>query len=103
MDLEVELANAQAFLDGGLRRVRLYGGLVRHKRITLAGLAVVLAHETGHHLGGTPHLQYYRWLSSEERANEWAKTVGLQVVFGRVTAGIIWTRGTKELKKIGSN
>ena len=45
MDLAVELANAQAFLDQGVRRIRLYGGLVRHRRIGAAGLAVALAHE----------------------------------------------------------
>jgi hypothetical protein len=101
MDLAVELANAQAFLDDGGKRVRLYGGLVRHRKIGAAGLAVALAHETGHHLGGPPYLRYYRWLSSEERATEWALSEGLQKVFGRGAAGAISRRGVDQLRSIG--
>lgn len=97
MDLGVQLANAQAFLDQGTRRIRLYGGLVRHRRIGTAGLAVALAHETGHHLGGPPFLPYMKWLSSEERADEWAATVGLSEVFGSALADRILRAGRKQL------
>jgi hypothetical protein len=100
MDLAVELANAQAFLDQNVRRVRLYGGLVRHRRIGTAGLAVALAHETGHHLGGPPPLTFYKWLSSEERADEWARTVGLVEVFGVDMSDHVWRRGRTELARI---
>lgn len=100
MDLAVGLANAQAFRDRELKRVRLYGGLVRHRRIGSAGLAVALAHETGHHLGGAPYLKFYRLLSSEERATEWAMTVGLKTVFGR-RAGPIGDRGLRQLEAVG--
>jgi hypothetical protein len=100
MDLAVELANAQAFLDQGVRRIRLYGGLVRHRRIGAAGLAVALAHETGHHLGGPPPLAFYKWLSSEERADEWARTVGLVAVFGGDVSDRIWSRGRTELARV---
>jgi hypothetical protein len=78
----------------------LYGGLIRHRRIGFAGLAVALAHETGHHLGGLPHLAFYKWLSSEERATEWAMTIGLKVVFGE-QAESIGDRGWRELRSIG--
>jgi len=101
MALDVELANAQAFLDGKLKRVRLYGGLVRHRKIGSAGLAVVLAHETGHHLGGAPYLQYYKWLSSEERATEWAMEVGLKLVFGTQPAIRLRRHGLRQLKVNG--
>ena len=101
MDLGVDLANAQAFLDGNQKRVRLYGGLVRHRKIGSAGLAFTLAHESGHHLGGPPFLQYYRWLSSEERSTQWAVTVGLQKVFGSVAAQRVGENGTEQLRAIG--
>ncbi len=101
MDLAVELANAQAFLDDGGKRVRLYGGLVRHRKVGSAGLAVALAHETGHHLGGAPYLQYCRWLSSEARATEWGMTVGLQKVFGRRLSAPLAKRGVDQLRSIG--
>jgi len=74
--------NAQAFVSDGRRCVRLYGGLARHRRMTVAGLAWVLAHETGHHLGGAPFHLRFPWISSEDRANSWAATIGLPRVFG---------------------
>lgn len=102
MNLDVEVANAQAFIDGDKKRVRLYGGLVRHRYIGSAGLSVALAHESGHHLGGAPYLRSYRWLSSEERATEWALTVGLPEIFGN-TAGLrIAATGLAQLQKIES-
>ena len=100
MDLDVHLANAQAFLDGENKRVRLFGGLVRHRDIGAAGLAMALAHETGHHLAGPPFLPFYRWLSTEERATEWALSVGLHRVFGKVRANRVGERGLKQLAAI---
>lgn len=100
MDLSVDLANAQAFLDGGLKRVRLFGGLVRHRRIGSAGLAVAIAHETGHHLGGAPYLEFYRWLSSEARATEWALAHGLEQVFGSTAGKKIAQRGLSQLRAL---
>ena len=101
MDVGVLIANAQAFRAGKVRHVRLYGGLVRHRKIGSAGLAFALAHETGHHLGGAPHLEYLPWLSSEERASEWALTDGLPMVFGVRRAEIIARQGAAQLKAIG--
>jgi len=101
MDLGVELANAQAFIDSDGKHVRLYGGLVLHRKVGTAGLAVALAHETGHHLGGPPFLKSFRWLSSEERATEWAATVGLQKVFGAGRGAGVMRSGLRELKLAG--
>lgn len=100
LELGVDVANAQAFVDGGKKRVRLYGGLVRHRKIGSAGLAVVLAHETGHHLGGAPYLRDYRWLSSEERATEWAMSIGLASVFGSAAARTIALSGNRQLQML---
>jgi len=79
---ETRLANAQAFISGLGRCVRLYGGLGRHREIGVEGLAFALAHETGHHLGGPPRHPFYASLSSERRASEWALSTGLPEVFG---------------------
>lgn len=80
--LETGLVNAQAFRIGALRCVRLYGGLVRHRQVGLAGLAFALAHETGHHLAGPPADRIYPWLSCEAQADRWALATGLPTVFG---------------------
>ena len=60
----------------------------------------VLAHETGQHLGGAPFHPFYKWLSSEERATEWAMTVGLVAVFS-AQGREIGDRGSRELRSIG--
>lgn len=74
--------NAQAFTYRNRRRVRLYGGLARHRKISRAGIAFALAHETGHHLAGAPFDPTYFWLSSEARADAWALSEGMIQAFG---------------------
>lgn len=96
---DVPAANAQAVLRGKARVVMLYGGLSRHRRIGAAGLSVALAHETGHHLGGAPYLRYYRWLSSEERATEWARDIAFPAIHAE-KARTVWKRGLRELSGI---
>lgn len=89
--------NAQAFIDRGRRRVRLYGGLARHRRITRAGIAFALAHETGHHVAGAPFDPVYGWLSSESRADEWALEKGMIELFGPRSGPRLARRGLSEL------
>lgn len=96
---EVRAANAQAILSGETRVVVLYGGLSRHRRVGTAGLSIALAHETGHHLGGPPHLQYYHWLSSEQRATEWAREVAFPLLYG-ARAARTWQRGMRQLSGV---
>jgi len=74
--------NAQAFVWDGRKSVRLYGGIARHAGISIATIAWILAHETGHHLGGYPYHPHFPWISSESRADDWATSVGLETVFG---------------------
>jgi hypothetical protein len=91
------LMNAQAFIGEHGRTVRLYGGLGRHRGIGVEGLAFAVAHEVGHHLGGAPRHEFYRSISSEERADEWAAQVGLPKVFGVDIAARYITRGRAQL------
>ena len=69
-------------------------------QVGVEGIAFALAHETGHHLGGPPHHQFYRTISSEERANEWAANDGLPLVFGRAVAARYVRRGIAQLTGI---
>ena len=68
--------NAQAWRLGSARYVRVYGGLVRHPTITKYGLALMLAHETGHHLGGLPHDPAMPWMTWQGQADYWAASDG---------------------------
>jgi hypothetical protein len=93
---DAPIVNAQAWRLGSVRRVTAYGGLVRHPAVTTCGLALVLAHETGHHLGGPPFDPDLRWPTWQGQADYWAATVGMPKVFGR-EARRLTLRGAKQI------
>jgi hypothetical protein len=97
---ETRRANAQAFLGPYGKTVRIYGGLARNKRIGVAGLALTLAHETGHHLADGARHPFYISLASEERAHEWAIEEGLPKVFGPLVSARYSREGRRQLKAI---
>jgi hypothetical protein len=100
---ETRLMNAQAYIGPMGRSVRLYGGLARHRRVGVEGIAFAIAHETGHHLGGPPHHEFYTSISSEERADEWAEETGLPVVFGDAVARRFASHGVVQLATVWEN
>src|SRR3954454_741989 len=91
--------NSQAWRLGSARYVRVYGGLVRHPRITRSGMALMLAHETGHHLGGPPYDPAMPWISWQGQADYWAASVGMKTVFG-LDADKMTLRGTREIGEL---
>lgn len=54
LDWADDTVNAYAWVQNGQRFVAIKGGLVRHVALALEGIALVIAHETGHHFGGPP-------------------------------------------------
>jgi hypothetical protein len=74
--------NAQAWLLGESRHVTVCGGLVRHPAMTACGIALMLAHETGHHLGGSPLDPDLRYLTWQGQADYWAAKKGMPRIFG---------------------
>jgi hypothetical protein len=80
--LEVDSINAQAWRSGSQPYVRVYGGLVRHPALSTSGISLVLAHETGHHLGGPPYDHSLPWMSWQGQADYWAACVGMPKVWG---------------------
>ncbi len=61
--------NAYAERDMNAWIITLYGGMARHKRLTLDGLKLILCHELGHHLGGAPKKGTNKWSSAEGQAD----------------------------------
>lgn len=55
---------------------------MRYPGMTRAGLALVLAHETGHHLGGPPYDPALPLISWQGQADYWAANEGMTKVFG---------------------
>src|SRR5262245_6344848 len=94
---ETDTCNAQAFRTGARWSVSVSGCLLSHRHVGIAGIAFTLAHETGHHLGGQPSLEYYPWLSSEARADAWAVSKGLIAVFGPQKARHYALNGQRQL------
>ncbi len=53
--------------------VHINGGIARAKGMTIDGLALVVCHEIGHHLGGAPkNFLYYGWPAAEGQADYFA-------------------------------
>jgi Peptidase family M48 len=96
---ESPTVNAQAWRFGSAGRVRVYGGLVRHPKITRAGLALMLAHETGHHLGGPPYDPDMPWISWQGQADYWAASEGMKKVFG-LHAQTMIMRGAFQIREL---
>jgi len=80
--------NAYASQSGKTWKVAMFGGLARHETITQDGFSLVVCHEIGHHIGGSPKKvtgssggggwwggqtsQSVSWASNEGQADYWA-------------------------------
>jgi hypothetical protein len=76
-----DTVNAYAYKDWfGNSHVALLGGLLRHSAMRIEGIALVAAHETGHHHGGPP---YYpgRNMSCEGQSDYWGAGVAMRKVY----------------------
>jgi hypothetical protein len=93
---ESSMINSQAWRLGNRRCVTVYGGLVRHPTITASGIALMLAHETGHHMGGRPLDPDLRWPTWQGQADYWAASQGMPSVFG-LDAAKLTRRGAKQI------
>lgn len=91
--------NAQAWRVGSLRHVTVYGGLVRHSAMMRHGLALMIAHETGHHLGGLPRDPDMRWMTWQGQADYWAARTAMPLVFG-ARARDMTLRGARQIMKL---
>jgi hypothetical protein len=96
---DARTVNAQAWYSGEIRHVVLYGGLVRHRLVSRNCLALTLAHETGHHLGGRPLDPELRWPTWQGQADYWAARTAMPHVFG-TKARAITLRGARELVRL---
>lgn len=91
-----EEVNAVAFTDlDGNRRVELWGGMGKHPAMRLEGLAIILAHEVGHHYGNTDSVEtnptddskdrtYPHGAYCEDQSDFWATRVGLRIVYNEL-------------------
>lgn len=81
LDWNNNTVNAIAFQDSnGRKHVRMYGGLARHVAIRKEGLALVYAHEVGHHYGGCPRYPE-SWASCEGQADYWGAKTSMRRVY----------------------
>lgn len=86
--------NAVASGDGVTfpRNVELWGGMAKHPAMRLEGIAIILAHEVGHHYGSTDSVNTNPTIDSdqkrysdgaycEDQSDFWGTRVGLRIVY----------------------
>jgi hypothetical protein len=59
----------------------------------------MLAHETGHHLGGPPYDPGMPWISWQGQADYWAANEGMKRVFG-LDASKMTLRGARQIVEL---
>ena len=67
------------------RLIAMFGGMARHEKMTADGFALVACHEIGHHLGGAPKKEDFRflWASGEGQSDYFATLKCARKVFGK--------------------
>lgn len=83
--------NAQAYREGNMWYVDMFGGLARRQEVTPDGFAMVVCHEIGHHLAGYPFVQ--DWAANEGQSDYWAM---------QACAKNIWYNQSMETKELDS-
>ncbi|MEQ1731560.1 MAG: hypothetical protein ABL982_24580 [Vicinamibacterales bacterium] len=83
--------NASAQQQGKDWILNMYGGLARHATITQDGMALVVCHELGHHIGGAPKYDGNDWASNEGESDYFANLKCLRRMFAS-PAGQSFTR-----------
>jgi hypothetical protein len=79
---EDETVNAYAEQSGKEWKVSMFGGLARHETITRDGMALVVCHEIGHHIGGAPLYSWKSgWAATEGQSDYFATTKCLRQVW----------------------
>jgi hypothetical protein len=91
--------NAQAWRVGSARHVTIYGGLIRCPTMTRSGLALTIAHETGHHLGGPPQDVDMPWMTWQGQADYWAARIAMPFVF-ESQARNMTLRGARQILRL---
>ncbi len=87
--------NASAERSGNDYILNMYGGLARHESITQDGMALVVCHEMGHHIGGAPKYDGGSdWASNEGQADYFANLKCLRRMFA--DEGSAFTRPKSE-------
>ena len=69
---EDERVNALASRVPGVWKIEVFGGLLNHPELDDDELTLVLCHELGHHLGGTPTASRQGWSACEGQADYWS-------------------------------
>jgi hypothetical protein len=73
--------NAVAWRRGSEQHITIYGGIIRHRAVKVEGLALVFAHETGHHMGGAPKYPNIPWASCEGQADYWGALIAMREIW----------------------
>lgn len=75
--------NASATRSGNTWVLNMYGGLARHAATNFEGMALVVCHEIGHHIGGAPKIAswFSSWATNEGGSDYFATSKCLRKLF----------------------
>ena len=80
VDTQTRIVNAQAFGQGGVRFVRLYGGFAFHPLVSEDALVFAILHETGHHRARGRRFAGDPGLACDCLADKWAVGPGARML-----------------------
>ena len=97
--------NAYASQRGNQWIVAMFGGLARSKEVTVEGFALVVCHEIGHHLGGSPLYANNPWAAAEGQADYYSTLKCFKRAFGGETVKLtdILPEITEKCEKVWKN
>ena len=97
LDLNNNEVNAYAERQGNVWMVTVCGGLVKQQQMTSDGLALVIAHELGHHMAGWPLYTGDLWASIEGQSDTFA-SIGTKLIFAKTTENVKYLERTAVAK-----
>jgi len=100
---EDNTVNSYAWMDGNTKHVAILGGICRHIAMKQEGIALVVAHETGHHYGGPPQYPDQPWSSCEGQADYWGACIGMRAVFWGPESLRMIQAGAEQLRDLFTN
>ncbi len=87
LEWESDRINAEAKRNAAQEwEIIVYGGAARYQAFTQRELALIMCHELGHHLGGSPFASRNGWSSTEGQSDYWSTLKCFRNIYKKFTS-----------------